>query len=63
MLDCGGGEVMAASKEFSGKLGDEFPNIEAPSTYGDLNLHEYWGHGWGERLQPPRTLPACAALL
>ena len=38
---------MAAQKEFSGKLGDDFPNIEAPSTQGDLKLHDYWGDGWG----------------
>ena len=42
------GSTMAAPKEFSGKLGDEFPNIEAPSTFGDLKLHDYWGAGWGE---------------
>ena len=41
---------MAAPKEFSGKLGDDFPNIEAPSTFGDLKLHDYWGDGWGESL-------------
>jgi hypothetical protein len=42
---------MAAPKEFSGKLGDAFPNIEAPSTFGDLKLHDYWGDGWGESVQ------------
>ena len=53
--------VGMAQKEFSGKLGDEFPNIEAPSTFGDLKLHDYWGHGWGEQSASPRTLPACSA--
>ena len=36
-----------AQKDFTGKLGDEFPNIEAPSTFGDIKLHDYWGDGWG----------------
>ena len=56
---------MAAPKEFSGKLGDAFPNIEAPSTFGDLKLHDYWGDGWvsqcSDRGTPSFCLSASAA--
>ena len=41
-----------ARQEFGGKLGEEFPNIEAPSTFGVIKLHDYWGDGWGEQLAP-----------
>ena len=42
------------------KLGDDFPNLEVASTFGDLKIHDYWGDSWGILFSHPADFtPVC----
>ena len=46
------------------KLGDDFPNLEVASTFGDLKIHDYWGDSWGILFSHPADFtPVCTTEL
>ena len=46
------------------RLGQAFPAIVAPSTEGCLDLHSYWGDGWGILFSHPADFtPVCTTEL